>query len=442
MRFSALTIASAAVAAAGVNAIDVAGKVNIPMPGGQKPDIFAEVLGYEAIPKAATNKYSVNAAPTIPDHATGSFEPSYMPEEDLRPTSIQARSAPSASSTANTTPVGDAPADDSFESFMEWMSARHAQGAFEQPQVSHIARGVAPSPSAEIPPFDGPIDDTYEAFVAWMESRFPQEATRAAEQKVHARDVPAQPEHTSTTLPDDPVDNSYEEFHKKLARSINEHDQEYPSEEYHELNARSTEIPQEYGDEVPDWSLVWNEDLEQHMHARSRADEHHEVPSHYRHEPESTASAQDGSTNVHYEPENEYNPDETFEEFLARQGYNPAEYTQENPTESREEELKPQEPVYSKPDVSEVAASPAAAPTPKPTSAATSSDITSTSASQWTGETATASSGSATNVQARSWYGNCIFCNQLYHKSQGILQSSLVAEWWGCCCKEKMLTCA
>ncbi|KAG9717144.1 hypothetical protein KCU73_g15447, partial [Aureobasidium melanogenum] len=96
---------------------------------------------------------------------------------------------------------------------------------------------------------------------------------------------------------------------------------------------------------------------------------------------------------------------------------------------------KPQAVVDSKPSVSEVAASPAAAPTPKPTSAVTSSATTSTSASQWSGqmsETSTVSSSSAINVQARSWYGKHFFCNQLYHhKSQGILQPSLVAEWGG-----------
>ncbi|CAD0091268.1 unnamed protein product [Aureobasidium vineae] len=436
MRFSALTIASAAVAAAGVNAIDVAGKSNILRSANGSPDISAEFPGYEVIPKAATNKYPVNAAPTIPDYATDSFEPTYVPEEDLKPTVLQARSAPLASSTANTTPVGDAPADDSFETFMEWMNARQAQGAFEQAQHSHVARSVAPSPSVEVPPFEGPADDTYEAFVAWMESRFPQEVTQATEQKVHARDVPAQPEHTSITAKDTPADDSYEEFvhwwssrypqgstetdeHTNFARSVYEHD-EYPSE-YHELDARSMETPggsEEHEDEVSDWSLVWNEELEQHIHARSLADEHHEVPSDYDYQQESSASGQGGPINVHYESEHEYNPDETFEEFLARQGCNPAEYTQEtHPIESHEEEPQPQEPVHSRPEVSEVAASPAAAPTPKPTSAATSSDATSTSASQWTGETATASSGSAANVQARSVSSHYRFRHHSAHAS-------------------------
>ncbi|KAI4715448.1 hypothetical protein E4T48_08367 [Aureobasidium sp. EXF-10727] len=416
MRISAFTIASAAVAAAGVNAIDV-----------------AEIPGYEAIPTAATNKYSVNTAPTIPDYATGGFEPTYMPEEDLKPTGLQARSAPPASSTANTTPVGDAPADDSFPAFVEWMNARQAQGAFEEPQHSHVARSEAPSPSAEVLP-DGPADDSYEAFVTWMESRFPQDVTQEAHQTVHARDVPAQPEQTSTIAREGPADDTFEEFvqwwtsrhhqdlteadeHKNFARSVDEHD-EYPSEEYHELNARSVETPGEHEDEVPDWSLVWNEELEQHMHARSLDNDRRDVPSDYNYEQDSAASTQGEPINVHYESEHEYNPNETFEEFLARQGYNPADYTQEtHPTESQEEEPQPQEPAHSKPEVSEVAASPAAAPTPKPTSAATSSDATSTSASQWTGETATASSGSVTNVQARSVSSHYRFRHHSAHAS-------------------------
>ncbi|KAG9667318.1 hypothetical protein KCU99_g9654, partial [Aureobasidium melanogenum] len=478
MRFSIVTIASAAVAATGTRAIDV-----------------AEVPGYEPIPKAATNKYSQNAPSAIPDFATGSFEPTYMPAEDLRPSSIHARSVTSTSATAvSSTPVADEPSDDSYEAFLQWMDARLAQGISEQAGNSHVARSVAPSSSAKVEASaDGPADDTYEGFVTWMESRYPKDFSDQVKQKINARDVESQHASTSTTTTatptpvaaasaTGPTDESYEafvswmesyypkEFSEQVKQKINARDvvsqavtttstttttattpitaaagtgpddesyeefaqwmiarfpDGYPSEDHHELDARSVdthEASQEDGHEVPDWNYAWNEEMEHHIQARSTEEENHGALSDFENKYE-----QDSGSDAHAASETDYPYlEETFEEFLARQGYSPEQYAQESkPTESHEEEPKPQAVVDSKPSVSEVAASPAAAPTPKPTSAVTSSATTSTSASQWSGpmsETSTVSSSSATNVQARSWYGKHFFCNQLYHhKSQGIL---------------------
>ncbi|KAG9959687.1 hypothetical protein KCU61_g7265, partial [Aureobasidium melanogenum] len=398
MRFSIITIASAAVAAAGTSAIDA-----------------PEVPGYEPIPKAATNKYSQNAPSAMPDFVTGSFEPTYMPAEDLQPSNIHARGVTSISATVKSTPVPDEPADDSYEAFVQWMNARLAQGTPEQPEHSHVARSVAPSPSVKVEaPADGPADDTYEAFVTWLESRYPKDFSEQVKQKINARDVISQAvTATSTTATTattpvaaaagaDPADESYEEFVQWMNSRFPDG---YPSEDHHELNARSVdthETSQENGHEVPDWSYAWNEEMEHHLQARSTEEENHGAPSDFEYGYE-----QDSGPGAHAASEIEYPYlEETFEEFLARQGYSPEEYAQGGkPTESREEEPKPQAVVDSKPSVSEVAASPAAAPTPKPTSAVTSSATTSTSASQWSGqtsETSTVSSSSATNVQARS----------------------------------------
>ncbi|CAD0096025.1 unnamed protein product [Aureobasidium mustum] len=439
MRFSIITITSAVVAAAGTNAIDVAGKFHIFRPSNTQSDISEEIPGYEAIPKAATNKYIQDAPSAIPDFAPGSFEPTYMPEEDLKPSSIQARSVTPTSGTAIPSPVADEPSDDSYEAFMEWMNARLAQGTSEEAEHSHVARSVAPSPSAKVePPTDGPADDTYEAFVTWMESRYSKDFSEQVKQKMHARDAPPEPQHTTTAATataaptDGPADESYEEFvhwmnsrypqgiseedeHKNFARSLDEHD-EYPSEDYHELNARSVdtdEVSQDQGHEMPDWNLAWNEEVEHHLQARSAEEDY---------EQESSTPAQGNPIDARTESESEYPYlEETFEEFLARQGFSTEQYAQDGkPTESHEEEPKPQVAVDSKPSVSEVPASPAAAPTPKPTSAVTSSATSSTSASQWSGpmsETATGSSSSATNVQARSVSSHYRFRHHSAHAS-------------------------
>ncbi|KAG9700545.1 hypothetical protein KCU95_g743, partial [Aureobasidium melanogenum] len=451
MRFSIVTIASAAVAAAGTNAIDV-----------------AEIPGYEPIPKAATNKYSQDAPSAIPDFATGSFEPTYMPAEDLKTSSIQARSVTSTSATAiSSTPVTNEPADDSYEAFVLWMSARLAQEVPEKAEHSHVVRSVAPSPSAKVEasadgPADdtyegfvtwmesrypkdfseqvkqkinardaeqhtttsstttatpaaaasitGPVDDTYEAFVAWMDSRYPKEFSEQVKQKINARDVASQAttttSTTSTTITTtvvaatgaDPADESYEEFVHWMNSRFPDG---YPAEDHHELNARSVdthETLQGNGHEMPDWSHAWNEEVEHHLQARSAEEENNGAPSDFEYESGSDAHAASETKYPYLE--------ETFEEFMARQGYSLEQYAQESkPSEPHEEEPKPQVAVDSKPSVSEVAASPAAAATPKPTSAITSSATTSTFASQYSGqmsETSTVSSSSATNVQARS----------------------------------------
>lgn len=439
MRFSIITITSAAVVAAGTGAIDVSGKFNIFVTEKRRSDNSAEVPGYEAIPRAATNKYSQSAPSTIRDHATGFFEPTYIPEEDLRPTSIHARSITSTHATPSPSiAVANEPSDDSYEAFVQWMDARLAQGASVQVEHSHVARTMAPSPSAKVDlPTDGPLDDTYEAFVTWMESRYSKEFSEEVKQKINARDV--EPQHatattaTTSAAPTGPSDESYEEFvhwmnsrfphgiseedeHKNFARSPNEHD-DY---DYHELNARSVdkfEAPQEHGHEVPEWSLAYNEELEHHLQARSAEEEAHAAPVEYGYDNE-----HDASPEIHAASETEYPYlEETFEEFLARQGYSIEQYAQKSKsTESHEEEPQPQAVVDSKPSVSEISASPAAAPTPKPTSAVASSVTTSTSASQWSSsmsETATVSSGSATNVQARSVSSHRRFRHHSAHAS-------------------------
>ncbi|KAH0285090.1 hypothetical protein M436DRAFT_67818 [Aureobasidium namibiae CBS 147.97] len=419
MRFSILTITAAAAAAVGTQAIKT-----------------AEVPGYEPVPKAAINKYDHHVPGPVADFATGPFEPSYMPEEDLK---LHARSVASAVTTAQPTSAADEPADGSYEAFVEWMESRIGREATETPESSHIARSVAPSSSTKAQVPDRPTDDTYEAFKHWMEALYPGEVSEETKQKLHARGTSTPAGHATTsthvtTATAGPADGSYEAFkhwmktrfpqgfsqeeeHKMLARSANEHD-DYPSEEFRELNARSAE---DHVQQELEWIQYWPKEEDEHLHARSTDD----VP--YDHEYESE------HVEARSEAEGDYSYEGSFEEFLARQGINPKEFAQQSAsTESHEEDPQPQAPVESAPQVSEIPATPAAAPTPKPTFAETSSAITSTSALQWTGETATTSSGSATaNAQARSWYGNCILCNQLYHyKSQEIFQPSLVAKWW------------
>lgn len=405
MRFSILTITSAAVAAVGTNAIKTAGKLYGSVFDDWNTNSVAEVPGYEPIPKASTNKYDHHVPGPIADFATGPFEPSYMPEEDLK---LHARSVTSAPTSAQATSAANEPVDGSYEAFMKWMEARIGQEDTETPEASHVARSVGPSSSAEAEVPDRPVDDSYEAFKHWMEALYPGEISEETKQKLHARGTSTPAGHATTvshvtTATAGPAEGSYEAFkhwmkirfpqgfsqeeeHKMLARSADD----YPSEEYHELNARSAE---DHVQQEPDWSQYWPQEEEEHLHARSTEDE----PP-YDHDYDSE------HIEARSEAEGDYSYGGTFEEFLARQGINPEEFAQQTAsTELHEEDPQPQAPVESAPQVSEVPATPAAAPTPAPTSADTSSAITSTSASQWTGETATASSGSATtNIQARS----------------------------------------
>jgi hypothetical protein len=282
MRFSIITITSVAVAA--VNAIEASGKSNPFVTSKWNTDGFIEVPGYAAIPKAATNKYSQNAAPAIPDFATGSFEPTYMPEEDLHPNAIHARSATSASTFAQPTSAADEPADGSYEAFVQWINARLSQETPEAVATNHVARSVAPSPSAKADVPDVPADGTYEAFSRWMEALYPDEKIpEETKQKLHVRVVSTPAKHATTpvaTPKASPVDDSYEAFkhwmkirfphgipqaeeHGHITRSLGEHD-DYPSEEYHQLHARSVE---DHEHEEPDWSQYQEQD--DHLHARS-----------------------------------------------------------------------------------------------------------------------------------------------------------------------------
>lgn len=443
MRFSMFTIAFAAVTAVGTSAIDVAGKYNIFVTEDGRSDYSAEVPGHEAFPKAAANKYSHNAPSPIPEYATGSFEPTYMPEEDLKPSSIHARSITSTSITAvSSTPVADEPSDDSYEAFVQWMNARLPQGASVQAKHSQVARSVAPSPSAKVePPTHGPVDDTYEAFVTWMEYNYPKEFSEQVKQKINAREI--EPQHATTTISTTttptpaaatgPADESYEEFvhwmnshypqgiseedeHKNFARSLDERD-EYGHHELSERSVDTTEASQEHGHEVPDWDFAFNEEMKHQLQARSEEVENHASLSEHGSEYDQVPSSE-----AHTASDSEYPYlEETFEEFLARQGYSLEQYVQESKaTESNGTEPQPHAAVDSKPSVSEVSASPAAAPTPKPTSVMTSPVTNSTSASQWSSqmsETATVSAGSATIVQARSVSSHRRFRHHSAHAS-------------------------
>ncbi|KAI4737376.1 hypothetical protein E4T50_12126 [Aureobasidium sp. EXF-12298] len=425
MRFSILIITSAAVAAVATNAIETAGKFDSFTSADWSPNLIAEVPGYHPIPIAATNKYSHHVPGPIPDFATGSFEPTYMPEEDLHPNGVHARSVTSASTTAKPTSAAEEPADGSYEAFVQWMKTRIGQAAFETAENSHVARSVAPSPSAKAEIADKPADDAYEAFKNWIEALYPGEIPEETKQKLHARgtSTPAHVTQTThvTTATAGPADGSYEAFKhwmkiryphgipqedeiKNVARSLDENE-DTTSEEYHELNARSAE---DHVQQELDWSQYWPKEQEEHLHARSAEDEDHEYDSEH-----------GAPIEARSEPEGDFSYGGTFEEFLARQSISPEEFAQAGePAESHVEEPQPQAPVEAVPVVSEVAASPAAAPTPKPTSAVTSSATTSTSASQWTGETATASSGTAaTNVQARSVSSHYRFRHHSAHAS-------------------------
>jgi hypothetical protein len=425
MRFSILTITSAAVAAVGTTAIETAGEWNYFIFTDLNTNHVAEVPGYHPIPKAATNRYSHHVPGPNPDFVTGSFEPTYMPEEDLHSNGVHARSVTSASTTAQPTSAAEEPTDGSYEAFVQWMETRIRQQAFETAEPSHVARSVAPSPSAKAEVADNPADDSYEAFKNWIEALYPGEIPEETKQKLHARgtSTPAHVTQTThvTTATAGPADGNYEAFKhwmkiryphgipqedeiKNVARSLGEQE-DSPSEEYHELSARSAE---DHVQQELDWSQYWPKKQEEHLHARSTEDENHEYESEHA-----------GPIEARFELEGDFSYGGTFEEFLARQGISPEEFAQaDEPTELHEEEPKPQAPVESVPVVSEVAASPAAAPTPKPTSAVTSSATTSTSASQWTGETATASSGTAaTNVHARSVSSHYRFRHHSAHAS-------------------------
>lgn len=433
MRFSILTITSAAVAAVGTNAIKTAGKSDKIIIANHDTNSTAEVPGYEPIPKAATNKCDHHVPGPIADFVTGPFEPSYMPKEDLK---LHARSVTSASTSAQATSAANEPVDGSYEAFVKWMEARIGQEDTETAEASHVARSVAPSSSAEVEVPDRPVDDSYEAFKHWMEALYPGEISEETKQKLHARGISTPASHATTsthvtTATAGPADGSYEAFkhwmkirfpqgfseeeeHKMLARSADEHD-DYLSEQYHELNARSTE---DHVQQEPDWSQYWpQEEEEEHLQARSTEDE---PPYDHEYDSEHIEARSDA--------EGDYSYEGTFEQFLARQGINPEEFAQQASTESHEEDPKPQAPVESAPQVSEVPATPAAAPTPAPTSADTSSAITSTSASQWTGEIATASSGSATtNVQARSVSSHYRFRHHSAHASDSGTAASSAA---------------
>jgi hypothetical protein len=377
MRFSILTITSVAVAAVGSNAIEAAGKFGFLVSTNQNSD------------EAAAHKHPDHAAPAIPHYAPGSFEPTYMPEEDLNPHHVHARSVASASTTAKASSIPDEPVEDTYEGFKKWMEARLAQDAAESAAPSHVARSVAPSPSASaVTHPDLPADGTYEAFAHWVETLYPGELTEEVKQELHARDAPAPSASTApvAVASDTPELGSYDGFKEWITSHF---PNGIPEDEEPNHVARSLEDDHEH--ETIDWSQYGHE---HDLHARSAED----AP----------------------ETENEFAWGGTFEEFLARQGITPEQLAQESePTESQAADPKPQAPVESAPQVSEIPASPAVAPTPKPTSIGSSSATSTTSAaSQWTGETATASSGSATNVQARSVSSHYRFRHHSAHASE------------------------
>jgi hypothetical protein len=406
MRFSILTITSAAVAAVGTNAIEAAGKSKFIVSTNENSN------------EVAANKHSDNPAPAIPHYAPGSFEPTYMPEEDLNPHHVHAGSVASASTTAKANSIPDEPIEDTYEGFKKWMEARLAQDNAEPAASSHVARSVAHSPSAATTALsDAPADGTYEAFAHWMETLYPEELIEEVKQRLHARDAPAP---TTSTVPaaaasDTPELGSHDGFKEWITSHF---PNGIPEEEEQNHVARSLEEDHEH--EEVDWSHYGQE---HDLHARSAED----AP----------------------ETENEFAWGGTFEEFLARQGISPEQLAKEGEsTESHAEDPKPQAPVESALQVSEIPASPAVAPTPKPTSVATSTTATSTLCSfsvDWRNgyslirlchqRSSTLCEfplpfPSPLSTCVGKWYGNCIFCNQLYHKkSQGIFQSSLVAEW-------------
>ncbi|KEQ91622.1 hypothetical protein AUEXF2481DRAFT_32996 [Aureobasidium subglaciale EXF-2481] len=144
MHFSILTVASASILAAGTNAIDV-----------------SEAPGYKAIPTASTNKYLNDAGPAIPDFAVNSLEPTYMPEEDLYPSSIIARSLTSTPTTVSAASVSNEPADESFEAFLKWMQLRQAQGYLDQDEHTKVARDATSTSAQQTQFTDGPVDGSY-----------------------------------------------------------------------------------------------------------------------------------------------------------------------------------------------------------------------------------------------------------------------------------------
>ncbi|THW82182.1 hypothetical protein D6D17_09484 [Aureobasidium pullulans] len=393
MRLSVFTVAYAAIAAVGTNAVDV-----------------QEIPGYEAIPEPSTNKYSEVASSALPTFSIDSLEPTYMPDEDLKPTGIQARAVPASSQTASTTATTDEPTDESYDAFVKWMISRGLEGYTENDEKKLIARDVnAPTttPIAD-PPTDGPSDESFVAFVEWMEGRHLEGSIEKEGVRNHARSVPAQAEPAT----DGPADDTFDAFVKWMesrevpegvehhARSLEEED-EYPSEEEHELYARDAEAnahSEEEGSEDLDWSQVFNEELQ--LHARSLEDdepvedggEYEELDEEHEGPPVARRS----------ESEQDYPVEEDFEEFLARHGYNPEEYS--TPTEAQEEVPEPEvQQVAPEASTSTGVASPAAAPTPKPTSAGSSPIPTPTSAVfQWSEVASETAPSSSTNIQARS----------------------------------------
>ncbi|THZ26815.1 hypothetical protein D6C91_02473 [Aureobasidium pullulans] len=392
MRLSVFTIASAAFAAVGTNAVDV-----------------QEIPGYEAIPEPTTNKYSEVASSALPTFSIDSLEPTYMPDEDLKPTGIQARAVPASTQTASTTATSDEPTDESYDAFVKWMISRGLEGYTENDEKKLIARDVnAPTttPIAD-PPTDGPSDESFVALVEWMEGRHLEGSIEKEGVRNHARSVPAQ----ADTATDGPADDTFDAFVKWMetrevpegvehhARSLEEED-EYPVEEEHQLYARDAEAnahPEEEGDEDLDWSQVFNEELQ--LHARSLEDDEPVEDGEYEELDEEHEAPPVGRRS---ESEQDYPVDEDFEEFLARHGYSPEEYS--TPTEAHEDAPEPEvQQVAPEASTSTGVASPAAAPTPKPTSAGSSPIPTPTSAaSQWSEVASETAPSSSTNIQARS----------------------------------------
>ncbi|THY63300.1 hypothetical protein D6C99_00606 [Aureobasidium pullulans] len=374
MRLSVFTVASAAIAAVGTNAVDV-----------------QEIPGYEAIPEPSTNKYSEVASSALPTFSIDSLEPTYMPDEDLKPSGIQARAVPASSQAAQTTATTDEPTDESYDAFVKWMISRGLEGYTENDDKKLIARDVNAATTTPIadPPTDGPSDESFVAFVEWMEGRHLEGSIEKDGVRNHARSVPAQAEPAT----DGPADDTFDAFVKWMesrevpegvkhhARSLEEED-EYPSEEEHELYARDAEAnvhPKKREMRILTGAKFEDGEYEE-------LDEEHEAP------PVGRRS----------ESEQDYPVEEDFEEFLARHGYSPEEYS--TPTEAQEEAPEPEiQQVAPEASTSTGVASPAAAPTPKPTSAGSSLSTTPTSAaSQWSEVASETAPSSSTNIQARS----------------------------------------
>jgi cell division septation protein DedD len=386
--------------------------------------ICTDVPGYEPLPQVGGNKYSLDTDPiaaravesstVVPEYPVHAMEPTFMPEEDLKP---------SATPIAQTQPhPDDTPKFDGIDRDVQMMYAR----SVEQPPEdlanewhSHVAHSLG-------------NEGLYSFHARSVEPEYAD--IEQVHNFRHARSAEAYPEEESERGLYEWI--NHEPSHEEAglhARSLQE-DDEFTAH-YHELAARAN--AQSYGQAHQDFALdarsLQDDEFMAHYHelaARANAESYGQA-----HEWDVSGDSEEGTAKYNFDhskqpvagdfDELSYYPTYPGEDDYK---YHFADFEPsalhaseiQSQTHVSASDVQSQAQVSVDPSNTTSSAVPAAAPTPGPTSAETMTNATPTTALQWSdvaSETATGTSSWSASIQARTVSSHFRFRHHSTHKS-------------------------